>query len=83
MSTGEEISEVGGKCLSRLENELFLVPKQTGADFIDATNMETNPNKYTVDGVYFCTTNSTCKLKQKMFCFLVETLEKFRLPLYL
>lgn len=59
------------------------MPKQTGADFIDATNMETNPNKYRDDEVYFCTTKTTYKVKQKMFSFLLETLAKLGLPLYL
>lgn len=39
-----------------IEARLLLVPKQTGADFIGATNIETKPNKYTVDEAHFCTT---------------------------
>lgn len=38
--------------------QLLLVPKQTGADFIGATNTETKPNKYTVDEAYVCTTKT-------------------------
>lgn len=62
-----------------------LVPKQTGADFIDTTNMETKPNKYTVDGgIFLYHKNKTYKVKQKMlFCFLVETLSKLGFLLYL
>lgn len=61
------------------------MPKQTGADFIDTTNMETKANKYTVDGgVFLYHKNRTYKVKQKMFfCFLVETLSKLGLLLYL
>lgn len=62
---------------------MFLVPKQTGAGFIEATNKETKPNKHTVDGEYFCSTKTVpYKVKQKMFSLPVATLSKLGL-LYL